>query len=83
MGFLDLLTIEEGFRPSPLNEKQKRFISRAYKKNLHNPEFFYKVCEKGDNQCMKYQNKAYQILLKTMVYNWIDKLNDNQSSVEA
>ncbi len=77
MGFLDILALEDYYRPSPFNKKQKRYIRKNYRYNIHNPEFFEKVCLLSDKKCELYPDRFYQIQLKKMVYSEIEKIDSS------
>lgn len=83
MGFLDLFFQEDYFRPAPLNTRQEKFIRRTYKNNMDSPKFFEKVCSMSDKQCNIYPDRSYQTQLKKMVYNFIDGLRNEQSSIKS
>lgn len=73
MGFIDILALEDFFRPAPFNIRQKKYIKKHYKKSIHNPEFFESVCNLSDKKCELYPDKMYQLQLKKMIYSEIAK----------
>jgi len=77
MGFLQLMFDEEMRMPSPLNQKQLRFIQKCSDKHVHNPDFYQRICAMGDSRCNLYPDKWYQINLKKMVRTAIDNLSVN------
>jgi hypothetical protein len=82
MGFIDLLFLEDLARPAPLNERQKKFIRRAYA-NINHPEFLEHVCGLSDKRCNYWPNKQYQIQLKKMIGQYLDTLDAEHCSVIA
>lgn len=77
MGFLDILALEDFYRPTPFNTKQRRYIKRHYKKDIHNPEFFESVCSLSDKKCELYPDRMYQLQLKKMIYSEISKTDES------